>query len=354
MFGLGKKRDVVGIDIGTSAVKVLQLRESGRGYSLVSWGMAPLPPETIVEGAIMDASQVTAAISQIFVENKIKAKDVVTAVSGNAVIVRKIKVPKMSEEELADTIQWEAEQHIPFSIEDVNIDFQVIDPGPPEGGEMDVLLVAVKRDIINDYQNIIAAAGLSVVVVDVDVFALENAYEINYEVSRDEVVALVNVGAAVTNINIIKGGFSALTRDVPKGGNHYTEAIQKDLGLSFESAEALKMGGTVAGHSFEEVRPIIDTISNEIAVEIHRSFDFFYSNYQDQTISKIMLSGGCARLPGLAEVLKQRLGVEVEIANPFRNVTVDPKLFDPEYLDHIAPLCAIPVGLALRRPGDRS
>lgn len=353
MLGLGKKREVVGIDIGTSSVKVLQLKESGKGYSLVAMGMAPLPPETIVEGAIMDASQITAAITQIFAENKIKAKDVTTAVSGNSVIVRKIKVPKMSEDELGDTIQWEAEQHIPFSIEDVNIDFQVMDPGPPEGGEMDVLLVAVKRDVINDYQNIIAAAGLNVVVVDVDVFALENAYEINYEVSREDVVALVNVGAAVTNINIIKGGHSALTRDVPKGGNHYTEAIQKDLGLSFESADALKMGGTVEGHSFAEVKPIIDSISNEIAVEIHRSFDFFYSNYQDQTINRIMLSGGCARLPGLVNVFQQRLGIDVEVVNPFRNITVDPKLFDPEYLDHIAPLCAIPVGLALRRPGDR-
>lgn len=354
MFGLGKKRDVVGIDIGTSAVKVLQLRESGKGYTLAAMGMAPLPPETIVEGAIMDATQVTAAIAQIFAENKIKARDVATAVSGNAVIVRKIKVPKMSEEELADTIQWEAEQHIPFSIEDVNIDFQVIDPGPPEGGDMDVLLVAVKRDIINEYQSIIAAAGLNVVVVDVDVFALENAYEINYEISRDEVVALVNVGAAVTNINVIKGGHSALTRDIPKGGNHYTEAIQKDFGLSFESAETLKMGGSAEGRSFNEAKPIIDSISNEIAVEIHRSFDFFYSQYQDQTISKMMLSGGCARLPGLREVLQQRLTVGVEIINPFRNISIDRKLFDPEYLDHIAPLCAIPVGLALRRPGDRS
>ena len=242
MFGLGRSKNAVGLDIGASSVKAVQLKRSRGANELVRLGVAPLHPETIVDGVIMDSGTVISAIQQIFTENQIKTKDVVVAVSGHSVIVKKIRITKMKPEELEEAIPFEAEQYVPYAIEDVNLDFQVLENADPGSPDMDVLLVAVKKDIINDYLSIISTAGLNAVVVDVDAFALENAFELAYELDRDQVVGLVNLGAAVMNINILQGGFSEFTRDSPLGGNRYTESIQKMLGLSYEQAETLKLG----------------------------------------------------------------------------------------------------------------
>jgi len=353
MVSLFRKTDLVGLDIGTSSVKATQLKRAGRGFELMHLGIAPLPPETIVDGVIMDANAVVSAVNQIYVDNGIRTKEVAVAVSGHSVIVKKIRMTQMKEEELRESIQWEAEQYIPFAIEDVNIDFQILGPPTPDSQEMDVLLVAVKKDIVNDYQNIITSAGLTTMVVDVDAFALENAYTISYEMRPGEVVALVNLGAAVMTINILKNGVSTFTRDSVFGGNRYTEAIQKGLSLSFDQAENLKMGQEVEGHSFAEAQPIINEVNNEVGGEIRRSFDFFRSSTQDEHIHKLVLSGGSARLPGLLEFLSKNLEVSGEIANPLRYIKADPKRFHPEYLDFIAPQTAISVGLALRKARDK-
>jgi len=353
MFSLFKKTDLVGLDIGASSIKAIQLKRAGRGFELMHLGIAPLPPETIVDGVIMDANAVVSAVNQIYAENAIKTKEVAVAVSGHSVIVKKIRMTQMKEEELRQSIQWEAEQYIPFAIEDVNIDFQIIGAPTSESQEMEVLLVAVKKDIVNDYQNIITTAGLNTMVVDVDAFALENAYTISYEIKPDEVVALVNLGAAVMTINILKNGISTFTRDSVIGGNRYTEAIQKGLALSYDQAEKLKMGQEVEGHGFEEAQSIITEVNGELVGEIRRSLDFFRSSSQDEHIHKLLLSGGSARLPGLLEFLSQSLEIPGEIANPLRNIKADPKRFDPEYLEFIAPQTAISVGLALRQPGDK-
>jgi type IV pilus assembly protein PilM len=276
MFALGRSKDAVGLDIGASSVKAVQLKR-GRGvHELVRLGIAPLHPETIVDGVIMDSGTVISAIQQIFTENQIK-KDVVVAVSGHSVIVKKIRVTKMKPEELEEAIPFEAEQYVPYAIEDVNLDFQILENADPNANELDVLLVAVKKDIVNDYLSIISTAGLNAVVVDVDAFALENAFELAYETDRDQVVGLVNLGAAVMNINILQGGFSEFTRDSPLGGTRYTESIQKMLGLSYEQAETLKLGGEVDGRSLRDAQPAIDMVNAEVAGEIRRSFDFFRS-----------------------------------------------------------------------------
>jgi type IV pilus assembly protein PilM len=282
MFSLFKKNELVGLDIGTSSVKAIQLKRAGKGFELVHLGIAAIPRETIVDGVIMDANAVVSAINQIFAENAIKTQEVAVAVSGHSVIVKKIRMTQMKEEELRESIQWEAEQYIPFPIEDVNIDFQIIGPPTAESQEMDIILVAVKKDIVNDYQAIISSAGLHTAVVDVDAFALENAYAVSYEINPNELVALVNLGAAVMTINILKNGVSAFTRD-----------------------------------------------------------------------SVFILSGGSALLPGVLEFLSQNLEIPAEIANPLRNIKADPKKFDPEYLEFIAPQTAISVGLALRQLGDK-
>ncbi|MBI1999925.1 MAG: type IV pilus assembly protein PilM [candidate division NC10 bacterium] len=353
MFGLGRKKETVGLDIGASSVKAVQLKRTRGGYELDRLGIAPLHPETIVDGVIMDSGTVISAIQKIYADNQIKSKDVVVAVSGHSVIVKKIKLAKMKPEELEEAIPFEAEQYVPYAVEDVNLDFQVLESTNPEANEMDVLLVAVKKDIINDYLSIISTAGLQAVVVDVDAFALQNAFEIASDLDREQVVGLVNLGAAVMNINILQGGVSEFTRDSALGGNRYTESIQKMLGLSYEQSETLKLGGEVDGRTFEDARPAIDMVNTELAGEIRRSFDFFRSSSHSDTIHRVILSGGCARLPGLVEFLSENLEIPCEVANPLRNIKADPKAFDPEYLEVIAPQLAVSVGLALRQAGDK-
>ncbi len=353
MFGLGRKRDTVGLDIGASSIKAVQLKADREGYELLRLGLAPLHPETIVDGVIMDSGTVISAIQQIFAENQIKTTDVAVAVSGHSVIVKKIKVAKMTPDELEANIPYEAEQYVPYAIEDVNLDFQVLQSLSPDANEMEVLLVAVKKDIINDYLSIISTAGLRAVVVDVDAFALQNAFEVSYDIDREQVVGLVNLGAAVMNINILQGGVSEFTRDSALGGNRYTESIQKMLGLSYEQAESLKQGGEVDGRTFENARPAIDMVNTELLGEIRRSFDFFRSSSHSDTIHRVVLSGGSARLPGLVEYLAENLEMPCEVANPLRNIKADQKMFDPEYLEVIAPQLAVSVGLALRKAGDK-
>jgi len=351
---LARRKELAGLDIGSSSVKAVQLQRLRNRYRLCALGIAPIDPETIVDGKIMDADRVGSVIRQIFEENTIDVKEVAVSVSGHSVIVKKIKVPQMTKAELRGGIAWEAEQHIPYSIKDVNLDFQILGgTGPGKKEEMDVLLVAVKKDTLNDYLAVISLAGLRAAVVDVDAFALENAFTISQKTKPDEVVALVNIGAAVTTINILLGGVSEFTRDSALAGNRYTESLQKNLVLSHEQAEALKMGAPITGHQFvADASPIIEKVNAELGGEILRSFDFFRSSAQVETIHRMVLSGGCARLPDLSSYLSQALGLPVGIANPFRDIIADPKKFDREYLSFIAPQMAVGVGLALREPDD--
>lgn len=348
-----RRRGLVGLDIGTNSIKATELKKTRGGLELVHFGMATLHPEAIVDGVIMDAGSVASAIQQIFIEHNIKTKDVAVSVSGHSVIVKKIKMAPMKEEELQESIQWEAEQYIPFPIEDVNIDFQILEKPLTASGEMEVLLVAVKRDTINDYLTVVSTAGLNIAIVDVDAFALENAYEVSYEINKGEILALVNIGAAVMNINILKEGTSEFIRDSAIGGNHYTESIQKALGLSYEQAETLKLGGEVEGRTLEDARSILEMVNAELGEEIRRSFAFFRSSTGNEVIHKVLLSGGCARLPGLRESLEESLEIVTEICNPMRTIKADPKMFDPEYLEYISPQAAVSVGLALREVDDR-
>jgi type IV pilus assembly protein PilM len=268
------------------------------------------------------------------------------------VIVKKISLPQMSTEELAESIHWEAEQYIPFDIQDVSLDYEVIDGGG-SGGNMDVLLVAVKKDKISDYTSAISQAGRSPLVVDVDVFALQNCYEINYGIDPGRVVALLNIGASIMNINIVKGATSIFNRDIAVGGNQYTDAIQKELNLSFDQAEALKKGARVEGAAPENLHPIIQAVSENIALEIQKTFDFFRATSSEDRIDRIFLSGGTAKIQGLRDLLAERFEAGVEILNPFNSVTYNPRDFDPEFINEMGPSAAIAVGLAARKVGDR-
>jgi type IV pilus assembly protein PilM len=351
----GKVKGLVGVDIGSSAVKAVELKVGGKGgdeFQLLNIGLEPLPPEAIVDGAIMDSGAVIDAVQNLFQDNRIKTTDVSTGVSGNAVIVKKISLPQMSEEELAESIHWEAEQYIPFDIQDVSLDYEVVEGGAA-GGNMDVLLVAVKKDKISEYTSAITQAGRNPTIVDVDVFALQNCYEVNYVPDPGRVVALLNIGASIMNINVVKDGSSTFNRDIAVGGNQYTDAIQKDLNLSFEQAEALKRGEQVEDTSAESLTPILQAVSENISTEIQRTFDFFRATSQEDRVDQIYLSGGAAKVHGLRDLLADRLDAPVELLNPFLNVRYNEKDFDPAFLDDIGPSAAIAVGLAVRRVGDR-
>jgi type IV pilus assembly protein PilM len=352
-----RKQPLVGLDIGTHSLKVVQLKKAGKSYQLLNFGMMPLLPEAIVDGAIMNTGAVVDAIRNLLRMEKIKTKDVATAISGQSVIVKKIRVPQMTEKELAENIQWEAEQHIPFEISDVNIDFQILpSKGRSEDGsnnQLDVLLVAAKKSKVDDYTSLITEAGLNPIVVDTDIFAIENEFEINNEID-DRIVALVDIGASTMNLNILKGNITLFQRDIAVGGNRYTSALQKEFSISYEQAEALKMGlGFTANRGKEQVLSLMAMISEEISEEIHRSLEFFRSTTSEEVIDKLVISGGCAKIKGFDRFLSDRLGVPVEVANPFQNIQYSDKVFDPEYLQEVAPLAAVGVGLALRRINDR-
>jgi len=351
----GKAKTVVGLDIGSSAVKAVELKPSGKTYKVTAFGAEPVPPDAIVDGAIIDAGSVADAIRRVFDGNKaFKSKDVCASLSGNAVIVKKITLPVMTETELAESIYWEAEQYIPFDIQDVNLDYQVLDPGTGANarGSMDVLLVAAKKEKITDYTNVIAQSGRTPVIVDVDAFALQNAFEVNYGLEAGRVVVLLNAGASAININILQGDQSVFTRDISMGGNAYTEAVQKELDLPFESAEQLKKGIPVDGATFEEAQPVLHAVTENVLLEIQKTFDFFKATASSDQIDRIMLSGGASRVDGFREMVQERFNAPVEDFDPFRAVAWDAKKLggDPGAM---AATAAVAVGLALRKVADR-
>lgn len=351
MFLFKKKKEVVGIDIGSSSVKVVQLKDNKGSFQLLNAGIFPLPPEAIVDNTLMDSSVIASTIKNLIACLGIKIKDVVCSISGNSVIIRKIVLPAMPQEELEDQISWEAEQYIPFDINDVNMDFQILSPDNNDPSKMNVLLVASKKDIINDYVSVFSEAGMQLSVVDVDSFAVQNAFEANYDYSSEDILALVNIGASVMNINVIKDGITLFTRDVQMGGNLYSEEIQKQLGLSSDDAEIGKLLACESDN--ESLRNVILKVNETITQEIRRSLDFYNSTANDDRISGVFVSGGCSKVYKLIEAISERIGLPVEKLNPFAKLKYNEKDFDPEYLQEIAPLMAVPVGLAIRRVGDK-
>jgi type IV pilus assembly protein PilM len=349
-----RAKSLVGLDIGSSAVKAVELKPAGKAFKVSAFGSEAVPPDSIVDGAIIDGGAVADAIRRLFTSGAIKTKDVAASLSGNAVIVKKITLPQMSEGELAESIYWEAEQYIPFDIQDVNLDYQILDKGGDAGkATMDVLLVAAKKEKIADYTGVIAQAGRSAVVVDVDAFALQNAYEVNYGIEPGAIVALLNAGASATNINILNGDQSVFTRDISIGGNAYTEALQKELNLPFDLADQLKRGMPVDGVTYEDAKPVLRAVTENVMLEIQKTFDFFKTTASSDRIDRIMLSGGASRAEGFTEMLSDRFDAPVEGLDPFKRVGFDAKKFQIQSAAEIAPTAAVAVGLALRRVGDR-
>ncbi|MFN2239319.1 MAG: type IV pilus assembly protein PilM [Thermoanaerobaculia bacterium] len=347
-----KSKTIVGLDIGSSAIKLVELKEKKQGsYQLVKIGLEPLSPEAIVDGSIMDSSMVVDTIQRLNSSLNVKNSNYGTSLSGHSVIIKKISLPAMSAEELGESIQWEAEQYIPFDINDVNLDYVPLTT-PGSGENIDVILVAVKKEKINDYTSVIAQAGKSPQLVDVDAFAVQNAWEANYPVDEGRVMALVNIGASVTNVNIISGTSSLFWRDITFGGNQYTDAIQRELSLSFAEAEGLKRGQPAGDHTIQQVIPILNSVSEDFASELRKTLDFFTATSGAERVDAIMLAGGGASVLNLETILRDKFGIEVEVMNPFRNISFNEGEFNPEWISDIAPSMAVAVGLAIRKVGD--
>lgn len=348
---LSVKKEIIGIDIGSSSVKLVQLKEQKGAYTLQNVGILPLPLEAIVDNTLMDSSSIVETIKKLIKSLNVRVKDAACSVSGNSVIIRKISLPAMPSEELEEQIHWEAEQYIPFDINDVNIDFQILAPDQQDPSKMDVLLVASKKEIINDYLAVFNEAGMNLAVVDVDSFAIQNAFELNYDIDPENVSALINIGASIMNLNIVKDDISLFTRDVQMGGNLYTEEIQKQFGVSIEDAERMKISGDSPDQG--KLNDTISRVNETLAMEMRRSLDFYNTTAGEGKINGVYLSGGGAKTPMLVNAVQQRLGLPVEVINPFRNIKYNDKEFDADYLNEIGPLVSVAVGLATRRFADK-
>lgn len=346
---LGKK-GIVGLDIGSNAIKLVELSSGKKSHQLKNVGEAPIPNGSIVNKSIADPGAVAQALSSLISDLKVKTRNVAISISGHSVIIKKVSLPKMSDVELRESIPWELEQYIPQSIDEVNYDYQVM-PGETPEGNVDVLIVAAKKDVTSDYLNVVRDVGLNPVVVDVDAFALENAYEMNYTDTAG-LLALINIGASITNINIINDGVSIFTRDITTGGNQYTDWIIKETGVSYEEAENMKNSAS-DGQESADLERIGNDFNELVCGEIKRTLDFFSNTLWKDKVSSIVIGGGSSKVPGIRETLADMAESEVSIMNPFRNVTINKNEFDPEYIDFLAPKMNVSVGLALRRPGDK-
>lgn len=368
---IAKKNQVVGLDIGSNSIKLVEISDTKKGRILESFGYIGLPQNAIVEGSIKEMEVVASAIKNLYKNLKVKNKNVATSISGYSVIVKKINIERRQDKELESSIYDEAEQYIPFDISDVNLDFEILEiqgsgPGEEEeqdrkesekdggsSGLMDVMLVAAKKDMVEDYVSLLEFAGLNPVILDVDAFALQNAFEIACPEAAQGCFALVNIGAEELGINAVKNGVSIFTRDSSYGGTQITEAIMNKFNVSFEEAEKIKLTGPQSEDQKPELEDIFTSVVSGWGQEIKRALDFLSSTFPDETIEKLYISGGSTRIPGFRKYLELETDLPIEELNPFANLQVNEKVFDPKYLSYMGPQASVAVGLALRSIGDK-
>ncbi|MBC8200222.1 MAG: type IV pilus assembly protein PilM [Desulfobacterales bacterium] len=347
-----KTSHLVGLDIGSGALKASEIVETKSGHCLQHFGMLDIAHGAIEEGVIKDADEIAASIRKLFNENSFKTQNVAISIGGYSVIVKKISVQTMTEEQFQGVINSEAEQYIPFDISEVNLDYQILGETENNPNQMDVLLVAAKKEVVDSYVNLIQMAGLNPCVIDIDTFALQNIFELNYA-PEDENIALIDIGAGKTSLNILKGNSSLFMRDVTLGCGMINREIVSLINCSYEEAEQLKYGDQPDKISHDDLKEIISSVVDDWCNEIRRALDFFYSAYPDDQIKRIILSGGGAYIKEFRELLAIETSSEVEIINPFKNIQIDKKSFDISYLERIAPQAAISMGLSIRKIDDK-
>jgi len=354
---LATEKQAIGLDIGSTSIKIVGLKKQRNRYVLEHIGIKQIPPETIVDGALMNSAVIIQAIRELVKELRIRRKEVAMGISGNSVIVKKITVPSMSHFELEETVSSEIQKYIPFDRKDVFVDTFII-PGTEDEatGQMDVMLVAAKKEIINDYMSVVGESGLKPVVIDVDVFAMQNCFHANYGIHEKDTIALINIGAEIVAINIIRNGISQFTRDIHIGGQQFTEEIQKQLQVSAEEAETLKFmtdENKVNPNIRQPLQDALEKVAEQVAGEIQRSLDFYSGTDMDSSFSKVYIAGGAAKTPKLIQAIQNRTLTQTEMMNPFKEIHVDSKRFSPEFIEKMETLGVVAVGLALRKPGDK-
>jgi type IV pilus assembly protein PilM len=346
MAFFSRKKPLVGLDIGSSSVKAVELVRTRNGYEITGFGYAPLAPDAVSGGTIANRTVVADAVRSAFGKAPFKARKVATGVAGNSVIVKRVVLPVDTPEEVAGSIEFDADRYIPFDISDVNLDHHVIGHSDRDGGGLEVLIVAAKKDQVESSTEVVSMAGRVPHVVDLDAFALQNAFEANYSPGPDDTVALINIGASLTNINILKGGMPMFIRDVAVGGDQYTDILKKELQLSEDEAEDLKRGKQVGMYDSEMVAPLLNSITDMLTMEVQKTFDFFKQNFPSESISSIYLAGGTSRSPGMTGKIQGAFGVDVQILDPLKSVSVNPSL-GSEVREH-GPALAVALGLAMR------
>lgn len=343
------EKNLLGLDIGSQSIKMVDIAKTRSGYVLKALGLGLIPSECIVDKDIMDSETVVDTVKNLRENLKIRIRGTATAISGHSVIVKKAELPLMNEGELRETLLIEAEQYIPFDINDVYLDSFILGESIERSDMMDVLFVAAKRELVDDYASAVRNAGLKPMLMDIDVFSLETMYEVNYPDAPESIVALVDAGASMININVLKDGMSIFARDISMGGRQLTERIQREFGVSYERAENIKSGANIESIDLEKINYIFKMAAETYVQEIRRTLDFFLSTMVNENIEKIYMSGGSSRIPGLVKLLEKQTEIPVEMINPFNNIKWDDRVFDPEYMAYVAPQMAVAVGLALRR-----
>ena len=342
-----KAKNLVGIDIGSSAVKVVGLETSNGKLLLKAIGREVLPEDTIVDGAIMSKLPLAESLNKIFTEQRIRNSRIATSISGHSVIVKKVALPMLSSAELEESIQWEAEQYIPFDLAEVNVDYQVLREVPDEQ-KLEVILVAAKKEKIADYCSVVSMTGKTPSVVDIDAFALLNAYEVNYEPEEDSIVALLNIGASSMIMNIVRGTEFLFTRDIATGGEQYTEFLQRDLGIDRDEAEEYKQMIDVPFEMEDQVRSVLRSVSENMALEIEKTLEYFKTTTYSKDIESLYICGGASKTEGLQEYLSETLQFPVEILDPFRKIEVNGAGDLLDDAEHSGADFAVAVGLAMR------
>lgn len=348
----GKKYNLVGLDIGSCTFKVGEIVDSKKGRSLKNFSMLDIPPGVIEEGNIREPDIAAQKIRELFKTAGIKEQNVAISIGGFSIIVKNITVQTMTEAELQETIQLEAEQYIPFDISDVNLDFQIIGENETNPNQMNVILVAAKKEMVEDYLNVVQLAGLNPIILDVDAFALQNIFELNYE-GEAESVALIDIGASKTSLNILKGYSSVFMRDVSLGCSQINNKIMSLVNCSADDAEEIKFSEKSDKISKDDLAEITSAVVSDWCAEIRKALDFFYSTYPDEQIKRVVLSGGGANIKEFQELLAVETSTEVETIDPFKNLMIDNKKLDASYLEQVAPQAAICMGLAIRRADDK-
>ncbi len=342
----GKKKKVVGLDIGSSQTKMVEL-STGKNRKLLNYGLSKVLPDAIVEGEIIDREAVLDSIRSLIENKGFTTKDVVIGLAGRDVIIKRITMDRMSEADTREQIKWEAEQYVPFDINEVSLDFDIVNPNFGEN-QQEVILVAAKNELISNLSALLKELNLNPIIVDTTAFAIQNVFEYNYTPTADEIICLIHIGAGMTVINVIKGGSSLSARDVYYGVNAFISKLQKEVGFNYEDAANAVKGTTPVGASQDSIQGVFESFVSDLGTQIERSLQFLSSVTGEEKVTRMYLSGGGSLIPNLLEYLKRRLGIPIELINPFKNIIYDPTIFGPEGVDVIGPILAQVTGLALR------